>query len=497
MKHPSGNSGAGYRAAEESPHRMWKFVAPILVALGFAVFMQFVEYWGWFAGTEGRALDFLITLKPPGKASAARVILVEIDDDAYVSCFGGVSPLNPQRLQQVVSDLTAKDIGPSVLGIDIITDAPEYRETYLQIAKDLLNLKHIDKLETKIVWAAGSDVSNARHASIWEWFWGTEAELLAQPTGVLGYDSWDLRTKGTSTPGPLAWGLPVFPADEDFRLRRFPRKISAIFLGEKNQSTVRPHLSTWAKTIAELYGGFKNNDDDREVMLSYSIPFVNDYHLTTLYNCPKNDGQINLTPLAGFTKLKDDVKGRPDKSGKIGEPAIILLGGTFSSSGDFHETSRGRLSGLEINGRAVQAELAGPFIHEFPKRWMLLFDTIIGSVIGLVFAERRVVWGSLVIVILGVLLIGYGLIAAPLWLSGVGAALWAIGCITWWLAHKGRRTRALIWGSLGMVILAVLVSYFALLAGYWWVSCVGVAIGVNLHVIYETYKMDRGAANAD
>jgi len=189
MKPPTGNSSTGYRAAEKTPHRMWQFLAAILVALGFAGIMQFVEYWGWFAGTEGRALDFLITLKPPGRVTEARVILVEIDDESYASCFGGVSPLNPQRLQQVISDLIAKDVAPSVLGIDIITDSPDYRETYLQIHKDLRQLKHNGKLDTKIVWAAGSDVSNARRGSIWEWFRGTEAELMAQPTGVLGYDS--------------------------------------------------------------------------------------------------------------------------------------------------------------------------------------------------------------------------------------------------------------------------------------------------------------------
>jgi hypothetical protein len=63
--------------------------------------------------------------------------------------------------------------------------------------------------------------------------------------------------------------------------------------------------------------------------------------------------------------------------------------------------------------------------------------------------------------------------------------------------RQGQRIRAVIWASLGVVLVVVLLSYFVLSRHYVWLSCVGVAIGVNLHVLYEAYMKDVTASKAE
>jgi len=48
----------------------------------------------------------------------------------------------------------------------------------------------------------------------------------------------------------------------------------------------------------------------------------------------------------------------------------------------------------------------------------------------------------------------------------------------------------LMWISVGVLLLVASLSFVALWLGYVWLSCVGVALGANLHVLYEVYKMD-------
>jgi CHASE2 domain len=417
-------------------HR-WK---TLLVAVVLALLMQGVEYSGWIAGTEGRVLDLFLkldsSLARKKDATVAPVILIEIDDAAYASCFGGTPPLDARLLQKIVQSLvdpppgSSPGVGASVLGVDVITDS-KLQNNVAAYA----DLRKLGKPPTHIVWAAGADVSITQGSSFWGWFWGTEDEVLAQPTGVLGIEGLKLRQQaiGPSPSDPWEWGLPVLPPDEDRRLRRFPRKITAIFANNGGSDPLTG--ATWASKIAS-FGTPRIAKDVDEVLLSYSIPGVAHYPLLALYSCEKNkDGTRNITTREdGFKNLKEDVYGPPN--------AIFLLGGTFASSGDFHDTSQGRISGLEINARAVQAELTGKGISEFPRWLMLFLDTAIGFAIGLIFLLR------------------------------------------------GWRIKVLMRWSLVVVLAVVVLSFVTLSLGYVWLSCIGVALGVVLHVIYEVYKMD-------
>jgi hypothetical protein len=472
------------KAAGEKPFQQWRHLrSALLVAAVLALIMQGVEYSGWIAGTEGRLLDLFLKGQPAEKPTDPPVILIEIDDDAYQSCFDNTPPLDAKVLQKIVQSLVS--VGPSVLGVDIITDykLPKNRDTYAELRKPRM-------LPTPIVWAAGAAGSTTVGASFKDWLEGTEDELLAQPTGVLGIEGLELRQQAISgSPDPWEWGLAVLPLDEDLRLRRFPREISAIFVNNGRSDLLKDD-ATWARKIAERSRPSKIEKDVHEVLLPYSIPLLH-YPLLTVYSCATEDGVKNITP-------KEEKK-EFETFKKDADKAVLLLGGTFSSGGDFHETSQGRISGLEINARAVQAELSGKEVREFPRWRMLLLDTAIGSLIGWIFAPeqrlRVLIWGGLAMVALGAWLIWFAL--KGVWLMLAVVALCAIGCVIPWFAVRGQCIRSVIWASLEMVLLAVLVSYSALMNRYVWVSCVGVALGVNFHVIYEAYKMDLRAPKVE
>jgi len=52
---------------------------------------------------------------------------------------------------------------------------------------------------------------------------------------LLGIES--ERLAGASKSGAWDWGLPVFPPDEDLRLRRFPRDLRVLFVDNGKTET--------------------------------------------------------------------------------------------------------------------------------------------------------------------------------------------------------------------------------------------------------------------
>jgi hypothetical protein len=61
------------------------------------------------------------------------------------------------------------------------------------------------------------------------------------------------------------------------------------------------------------------------------------------------------------------------------EPPIVLLGGTYSAARDSYASLQVKgTPGLLLNARAVQIELQGHPVFEFPRLWSVLLDIVIG-----------------------------------------------------------------------------------------------------------------------
>src|ERR1039458_1021954 len=119
--------------------------------LAITLAVQYAEYRGLFANLEGCVLDLFLRRT---QAKQSPIILVEIGDEAYRACFASQSPLNPSRIASVVRAL--QSAGPSVIGVDILTDAvpaaesPAYRDLAARIGKPPQTVWIADRKSTRL-----------------------------------------------------------------------------------------------------------------------------------------------------------------------------------------------------------------------------------------------------------------------------------------------------------------------------------------------------------
>jgi hypothetical protein len=379
-------------------------------ALGLALAMQFVEYFGWVAGPEGKLLDvFLSSGSRAADPKPPLFVTIEIDDKDYENCFI-YSPMDPRGINSIVRSVVSA--APKVIGVDIITDSPQ--------KEDEAKYENLPKADN-IVWAAGAQRSTLDEPqTFWDWITGPQP-LAVQPTRVLGKDIDRANVK---------WALPVYPRDEDWHVRRLPRRM--IVPGGKEKPS-------WATTIAQLYRGLPEEAGEsgpEEIFLARIPQTIKPYKLSDLFTCtPRQRGQI-------------DIVEKPDAIEDFRHSAnggIVLIGGTFANARDYYPTWQGMTSGLRINVNAIAAELAGSLITEIKPFPRLVCDLLIGM---LIFAVFDFPWKSRSLNLR---------IAASL--GGIGFAL----------------------------LLAAIVLYWRNLV---WFSIVGIAIGMVLHVFVEIWKED-------
>jgi hypothetical protein len=328
---------------------------------------QFLEYHGWFAGPEGRILDFLLGRGSRKTASASPIAVVEIDDAAYASCFNSTSPLDPSVVGSLVKEVAV--LHPTVIGVDILTDAPRYSSRYQSMAVEFRSPRR------RIIWISGAEKSHFEVAPFYWWLFGSHNHLIVKPTAVLGYEPGELIDHPE-----IAWGLSVFPPDDDAGLRRFPRKIEAS--ADPQTSVFRESRCGWARIVAEEYCKGTGNCHQHkqaadEIFLSYDKDPPTEFKLSQLASCAAPG-----TLVSGGARWQEFTKTAPGK--------MVLIGGTFGSSRDFYATPNGRVPGLLINAYAAQAEIDGDFIQETHRPVAVVFDFLIGCFIGLVVFSHQV-----------------------------------------------------------------------------------------------------------
>ena len=227
------------------------------------------------------------------------------------------------------------------------------------------------------------------------------------------------------------WALPVYPRDEDLHVRRLPRRM-IVPPGEEKLS--------WPSKIAEVYrptGVHPAREEAEELYIARTPRNFEHYKLSDLFTCkPEKRGEILIRPKS-LAEIEPFLK--------ASNGAIVLIGGTFESARDYYPTWQGRTSGLEINVNAIAAELAGTVVSEIAPMHRFLLDMAIGMLI-------------------------FGIFDFP------------------W---KSRSVNLRIAVSLGGIGLALAIAATLL---YWrrlvWLSAIGIAIGMVLHVLIEIWKED-------
>lgn len=334
----------------------------ILVTLLLALFMQWLEYRGLFAGANGPFFNGMLSDREAPSISHA-IVVVEIDDEAYNKWFHRAPLENkPELVMSLVEKVTMAQ--PRVVGVDILTEAPAYNSEYKQRWQ---NIGH-----SKIVWAVNSD-SDTRVARFFPWLLlGSRDEIVAKPGGVLGYQINEL----CQSPGEISWGIPVYSLDEDSTIRRFPRRIKLSPDVKTNCGSVR----SWARLVAEEYcrtGGNCVDESSDEIYVSYRgapVPTLN---------------------ASDFFKLSDDGLKPDDKKAAAFQyflkGKVVLIGASSKDIGfsDMHDTPVGRLPGVVVNAYAVRAEINASkwALHDVKQPWALLLDFVVGVVIVLIFYD--------------------------------------------------------------------------------------------------------------
>ena len=331
----------------------WRSVAIIIAA---ASLTWFLENRGWFDSLEGVAFDFLHSKVTPGseKETSDKIILVDIDEDSYTACFKGAPLLEEEKVLELVKAVSSHK--PLVVGIDLLTESKKYADLYLNKFNDLR-----DSSPMKI-WAVDTFKNGDESGH----------EQLYKPTYVLGFNV-------RATPD-LKWGPPVFPQEGDTHVRRYPRKFT-VSTGSSEPLVKK----TWARAVAEEYHRLKGGKLDNsleQVFLKHQKKFrwISARRFLGSCRAPKEAGLQTENQSAG---LGEKLTLNDQDLSIVLEKNIVLIGGTFHRK-DEHVGPTGEISGIALNAAAVEAELSGDLLREWP-RWGLFFLDVLVGVILLLF----------------------------------------------------------------------------------------------------------------
>jgi serine/threonine protein kinase len=164
------------------PHRA-ALVAALLLVLALGLTRQ--------GHALAAGLEVWLTPASPAQPS---VVLVTIGPEDHQRLFGGSSPLDPGRLQQLVARIL--DGSPAAVGVDIETAAPGYA---------WLRQAFSPERAARVVWGRGIAASD-------------DAKALPTPRPVLG---------GPVADGPWRWGLALLIADGGDGAVRWLRRVVA------------------------------------------------------------------------------------------------------------------------------------------------------------------------------------------------------------------------------------------------------------------------------
>ena len=299
---------------------------PVLV-VGMVI-MYGVQKAGWLDRFNTAALDSVLLLRDAPRMDS--VVIVEITEADYRALFGARSPLDRNALRGVIDAI--RDGRPHLIIVDIDTSEGWDNDVWLRDANGRL----VDKCVPPIVWAQRPVVR--------------EGDDIVYPVPFA-----DAR----HVEPPCASGLALVPRDPDRVVRRYVRQVWA-----KTGPVVQQRDSLpWA--AAKMQSRFNvaiRPDAGDSLILTYGDPYsFQKYSASEIVAAARNGEAWGVAgPLTN---------------------RIVLLGGTFSASGDSHLTPRGSISGVELLAHIVAAELFGTGIRVVNDRQELAVEFTVGVVL--------------------------------------------------------------------------------------------------------------------
>ena len=365
------------------------------MVIGLAITMQYLDYRGALSQWEGWFLDIALHWGPRSPWEK-QIITVEIDKAAYDKFFASTSPLDPKILLKMVKMIAGIKPEPEVIGIDILTEQPEYADL----------VKETPLNSVKKVWAATARASAPpKSDGFLFWFLGKNEEMSFRIPMVLG---------STTLPSDQ-WGASIYFPDRDLGMRKLTRRM------DRTENSA--DLNIWARQVAKVVR--PNDDKEYEVLIPYNALAPREYKVDDIFSCQPDKGKCladKLEPGALWSEFEKEFQSesRP----------IVLIGGTYDSRN--FPTPIGPQPPLIVDAYAVQAELAQTYVKGFDPWLTFAFDIPLGLGTGWLvqrLAKRSVRRGmqisfliAAIIIVVNVFLVH----ARILWFSFAGVAFGAM-----------------------------------------------------------------------
>ncbi|MET0400234.1 MAG: CHASE2 domain-containing protein [Longimicrobiaceae bacterium] len=277
---------------------------------------------------ERAAFDFQAQVRP--QRPQKNVYVVSIDDRDYERVFGAESPLDPGKVLELI-DAVAKG-GPAVIGIDLETPQPAYAGLPDSVRG------------ARIAWARNPSCSGSQES----------------PVGCLPTDLVPGPAGGSGRPRAFA-GVAGLAADADGALRRYTRNVRT------REGTI-PTFGTAALLafghLVEVNGG----SGDAQRLIDYR-------------------GTAPQKVTASWVLANAESEGY--QADGLFRGKIVLIGGTHSFSGDWHQTPLGWMPGVEVWAQVLETELAGKGAVPPNAIWLGILQFVLGLGLVLIFDQLR------------------------------------------------------------------------------------------------------------
>lgn len=269
---------------------------------------------GFLRPFENTALDTLIRIYP---VSAKHVFVVGICNSDYERIFAGESPLDPEKISQLLDAVAAGE--PKAIVVDLDTSDPRFAK---------VRMPHSP---VNIIWACRA--ASASSQGLYDSDTITGASSVPRMAKVLGQDQNQLQA---------LWGVANLPQDSDGVIRHYSRYVEIL-----NPASLRIEL---APTLSwKAVQVFRNNFEPGSA--PGNAPMV---------LC--SAGSSGYVPRISAGDLLSTYQGQGWKD--IAKGKIVLVGGYYDAARDSYATPTGKLSGVELHAQAIESELIRGGIHE-------------------------------------------------------------------------------------------------------------------------------------
>jgi CHASE2 domain-containing sensor protein len=290
-----------------------------MVILAICALTFTAEHAGLLDRFENAGLDAFNILMAPKDPS--NIVLIGIDDADYQKQFSGRSPLDPEKLHDLI-DAIARGC-PRVIGVDINTSSQDFQKM------------RIEPGWPPIVWGQDMDSSGGYH----------------QPIPVLG--GRPLRENMDRA------GIAALPQDSDGVIRRYARYFRT---GPESRSKVSSFPWQIRQAARNIRDEPADSDDPEPLRLNFA------------------GERYSFSPLSADNVLRvSKGEGWAGTDGPLRDK-IVLLGGTYREARDSYVTPVGTMAGMQLMAQAVESEFGGGI--RLPNLlFALLIDILIGFVL--------------------------------------------------------------------------------------------------------------------